>query len=353
MIMMLKNIFIALFAFACFVPCFTQDAHFSQYYQVPAYLNPSLVGNFNGLYKVGINYRDQWRAALDRPYATFTATGESKFEIGQERNPDIAALGIIFFSDKLSQYNLNTTQLALTGSYHKLLDRKNKSYLGIGYQIGIIQKALNYENLTFGDQFNALDAYSNETLEVLPGNNIGFFDMSIGVDYATNPTSGRNFSLGFGIFHFTSPNISFFNTPENIDKDLNTDAVLDPRFVVHTSYNIPTGPNTSVEPRALFMSQDKHKLFLLSSLFKYKNPKTEGRILYFGPSLRFSNNLTKLAFESIIFTVGIDYNGMNFGLSYDYNLPDLINSRNGLGTFEFSFNYYGEYENSDAFCPTF
>ena len=47
-----------------------RDAHFTQYYQVPAYVNPALVGNFNGLFKVGMNYRDQWRPAIDRPYAT-------------------------------------------------------------------------------------------------------------------------------------------------------------------------------------------------------------------------------------------------------------------------------------------
>ncbi len=350
---MVKKIFLVLFTFAAFISCFSQDAHFSQYYQVPAYLNPSLVGNFNGLYKVGINYRDQWRAALDRPYATFTATGESKFEMGQKRNPDIAAIGIMFFSDKLSQYNLNTTQLALTGSFHKLLDARNKKYLGIGFQTGIIQKSLNYENLTFGDQFNAVDAYSNETLEVLPGNNIGFFDMSVGADYSVNPASGKNFNIGFSIFHFNNPNISFFGKSDNPDQDVNTDAQLDARYVFHTSYSIPTGPNNSIEPRVLYMSQDKHKMLLLSSLFKYKNPKTEGRIFYFGPSLRLSNNLSKLTFESIILTAGIDFKGMNFGLSYDYNLPDLITNRNGLGTFEFSFNYYGQYENSDAFCPTF
>lgn len=350
---MFKKLFITLIAIAAIFHCKAQDAHFSQYYQVPAYLNPSLVGNFNGLYKVGINYRDQWRAALDKPYATFTATGESKFELGQGRNPDLAAIGIMFFSDKLSQYNLNTTQLALTGSYHKLLDNRKKSYIGIGYQLGIFQKSLNYENLTFGDQFNAIDAYTNETLEVLPGNIIGFFDMSVGADYSTRPASGRDFNLGFSIFHFTSPNISYFAKNENPDKDINTDAQLDPRYVVHASYNIPTGKNTNVEPRLLYMGQDKHKMFLLSTLFKYKNPKTEGRIFYFGPSLRLSNNLSKLAFESIILTTGIDYKGMNFGLSYDYNLPDLLNNRNGLGTFELSFNYYGQYENADAFCPTF
>ncbi len=351
--MMRKTIFLILILLISNLDCFCQDAHFSQYYQASAFLNPSLVGNFNGLYKVGTNYRDQWRAALDRPYATFTATGESKFEFGSERNPDLAGIGIMFFSDQLSQYQLDTRQIAITGSYHKLLDARDKQYLGIGIQAAIYQKSLNYEDLTFGDQFNAIDAYSNQTLEVLPGNNLGFFDLSTGIDYSISPASGQNFNIGLALFHFTKPNISYFGHEETPDKKLNLNAFLDSRFTAHASYNFPTGPSNSIEPRMLFMSQDQHKLFLLSSLFKYKNPKTEGRILYFGPGIRMSNNLKSLAFESLILTFGIDYKGLNFGLSYDYNLPDLINQRNGLGTFEFSLNYVGQYENADAFCPTF
>ncbi|MBK7009234.1 MAG: PorP/SprF family type IX secretion system membrane protein [Saprospiraceae bacterium] len=329
-----------------------QDAHFTQYYQVPAYVNPALVGNFNGLFKVGMNYRDQWRPALDRPYATFTATGESKFLVGQ-RDPDVAALGIMFFSDRISKYDLNTTQIALTGSYHKLLDKKTKQYIGLGYQAAIFQKSLNYEDLTFGDQFNAIDAYSNETLEILPGNNLGFFDMSLGVDYSYTSTSNKEFNAGISVFHLTSPNISFFAQEDPVDKDLNINAVLDPRWSAHASYSLPTSDAFSFQTRALFMSQDQHKLYVLSTLFTYNNPKSEGKKFYFGPAFRFSNRLDKTSLEAIMLTIGYDFKGLNLGLSYDYNTNDLFNDRYGMSTFEVSINYFGQYENADAFCPTF
>jgi type IX secretion system PorP/SprF family membrane protein len=332
----------------------SQDAHFTQYYQVPSYLNPSLVGNFNGLYKVGVNYRDQWRPALNRPYATFTATGESKFYLGsKKRDPDVAAIGIMFFSDKISGFDLNTSQIALTGSFHKLLDKKTKQYLGIGYQVSIFQKSLNYENLTFGDQFNALDAYTNATLELLPGNVLGFFDMSFGLDYSVSPDPTQDFNLGFAMFHFTSPNISFFKGSDFIDQNLDVNARLDTRYVGHASYSFGTSPKTFVEPRALFMMQDEHRQLVLSSLFKYKNLKTEGRKFYIGPSIRLSNRLQNFNLESIGLISGFDYKGINFGLSYEYNTQDLFNENDGLGTFEFSLNYFGQFENADAFCPTF
>lgn len=333
---------------------FNQDAHFTQYYQVPAYLNPALVGNFNGLYKVGINYRDQWRPALSRPYATFTATGESKFYLGgKKRDPDIAAIGIMFFSDKISGFDLNTSQIALSGSYHKLLDKKTKQYLGFGYQASIIQKSLNYETLTFGDQFNALDAYTNETLEILPGNVLGFFDMSVGVDYSVSPDPNQEINLGFALFHFTSPDISFFKGADFIDDNFDVEAQLDSRYVAHASYSFATTPKVFIEPRTLFMIQDQHREFMLSTLFKFKNLKTEGRKFYFGPSIRFSNRLQNFSMESMGLIAGFDYKGINFGLSYEYNTYDLFNENDGLGTFEFSLNYFGHFENEDAFCPTF
>jgi len=45
-----------------------QDPHFSQFYAAPLYLNPALAGTSAGNYRVGVNYRDQWRGALDNPH---------------------------------------------------------------------------------------------------------------------------------------------------------------------------------------------------------------------------------------------------------------------------------------------
>jgi hypothetical protein len=66
-----------------------------------------------------------------------------------------------------------------------------------------------------------------------------------------------------------------------------------------------------------------------------------------------SNSINNFGLESFILSGGLDINGLNLGLSYDYNLKDLIGSRNGLGTFEISINYVGEYENAESFCPKF
>lgn len=330
-----------------------QDAHFTQYYQVPGYTNPSLTGNFNGLYKVGVNYRDQWRAAIKQPYSTFTASGESKFYLGGNKQ-DLFALGILFYSDKISNFNLNSSQISLAGSFHKLLDKRKKRYIGLGYQVGIMQKNLNYENLTFGDQFNAIDGYTLLTKELLPGNNIGVFDTGFGLDYSQTSLENRQLNLGIAMFHINQPNISFFkNDVQLLNDSLNIDAKIDRKLLFHISYAIPSSEEMTIEPRFMFTTQDKHREMLISNLFKYKQLSTEGRTFYFGPAIRLSNTLDNIGLESLIGIVGFEYKGLNIGLSYDHNVKDLFNDRLGFGSIEVSINYFGQYENSDAFCPTF
>jgi type IX secretion system PorP/SprF family membrane protein len=330
-----------------------QDAHFTQYYQNAALINPSLIGNFKGLFKVGMNYRDQWRPALNQPYSTFTATGESVFDVGDKNNPDIVGIGIMFLSDKISAFDLNTNQISLSGNYRKLLNAKNNQYIGLGFQAGVITKTLNYEKLTFGDQFNSVDAFTLDTKELLPGNNFGFFDFALGLNYSISSGPRNNFNFGIAGHHLTQPNISFYAKETTPNNDLDFNAFLDARWAAHASINMPLRGPVDIEPRVLYMKQDQSNMVSIGSLFKYKNPTSEGRTLYGGPSLRFSNRYDGIGAESLMLTFGYDYNGLNLGFSYDHNLPDLVNYRNGLGTFEFTLNYIGQFQNDDQFCPKF
>ena len=56
-----------------------QDQRYSQYYAAPARVNPALAGVFDGAFRLGMNYRTQWGANMNRGYnsASFTADGRS------------------------------------------------------------------------------------------------------------------------------------------------------------------------------------------------------------------------------------------------------------------------------------
>ena len=48
-----------------------QDIHFSQFFASPVLVNPANTGNFNGVARLGLNYRDQW-GSVSVPYQTFS-----------------------------------------------------------------------------------------------------------------------------------------------------------------------------------------------------------------------------------------------------------------------------------------
>lgn len=332
----------------------SQDAHFTQYHQVPGQFNPALTGTFGGLYRVGINYRDQWSPAINTPFQTFSASGDVKFELGAGRSgKDIAALGIMFISDRTDLFDLNTTGIALTGAFHKALDKKTKQYIGGGAQVGIYQRNLNYENLKFQDQFNAIDSYSLESNENLPVNNFGTFDFNLGINYSISPRKRTNLNIGASLFHVVPGNRSFFDKNDIDDESIDTDFNIYRRINFHASYAFPTSETLVINPRILYVNQGPHNQILLSNLFKIKGLQDDTKQFFIGPALRMANDVKGFNLESVILQTGIEYNGLIFGLSYDYNVDDLLSNRAGLGAFEFSINFLGEYENEDTFCPTF
>ena len=66
--------------------------------------------------------------------------------------------------------NFSTNQIMVSGAYHKALNPESDQFLSLGYQIGMVQRNINYDQLTFDDQFNGTDLFDDPTAEVFPEN---------------------------------------------------------------------------------------------------------------------------------------------------------------------------------------
>ena len=216
-----------------------QDPQYSQYFSVPIYTNPALAGSYGGTYRIYSIYRSQWQPALQDPFVTFSAGGDFRFAFDKRntRNPDYASLGLLFTSDKVDVSDYNTNQISLTGAYHKSLDRHAIHYLGVGVQLGISQRNINYENLTFQDQFNNLDGFTLPSSEILPPNNFGYFDLSLGLNYAVTIKKTNRLFTGLALHHANSPNISFYQASNLSNPDLVKEISLATKFSVHAAYS--------------------------------------------------------------------------------------------------------------------
>jgi len=330
-----------------------QDAHFSQFYASPLTLNPAIAGTYTGTFRISTIYRDQWRSALDNPLRTFAISGDVKFDLnyGGKNLPDIVALGITFFGDRVTTFDFNTNQIMLTAAYHKALDKRTKQYLGIGIQGGVFQKTINYEDLTFQDQFNAIDGYTIGTGENLPPNNKAYSDISLGIYYSITPNKNFSYHAGLGYFHLNQPNLSFYNTLDIIDPNIFKTDTLHAKWSIHTGASIKTSDRMSIQPRVNALIQGAQTELNLGATFRYKISKTSGQYLLFGPYLRGVKNYNNFGMESIIGMVGVEMNNFIFGFSYDQNVSNLVKDRRSLSSLEISLIYIGEHNNEDNFCP--
>lgn len=340
----------------CHTSINAQDSQFSQFLANPLYLNPALTGSHSGSYRLIANYRNQWSGPLDKPFTTTSAGGDVKYDIKNSGSyasgNDILAVGMQFYSDRVALLDYNTTQLSLFTAFHKLLSKSTNQYLSLGVQLGLAQRGINYENLSFQDQFNGVDQYDQATRETLPANSIVSPDLSLGLHYSITPEKNRSYYLGAAYHHMNAPNISFFNKDQQTTEEYER-YNLNPRFTAHVGASYPYGDFTAIEPRAVFISQGIAQSLVIGSNIRYELSETDGIDTHFGLWMRSSKGLNTWHPTDVILSAGFGKGGLLIGLSYDANILGLSSNSFGANTIEISISYTGNHDNETQFCPAF
>lgn len=334
---------------------YAQDPQFTQNYAAPLSVNPAMAGTYGGSFRISTVYRDQWRSALDNPLKTFTASGDVKFDAGfsKKTNPDQFALGLTFTSDRISLFEVNTNAIMINGAFHKSLSKKRKEYLGIGFQGGVWQRSVNYDHLTFQDQFNAIDGYTLSTSEFLPPNNLTVMDLHVGLYYALQVSKKLSWHTGFAAQHINRPNLSFYNDESILNKDIQKINQFYPRYTWHGGVAYSLNYKTEIHPRAVVMAQGESLSLQMGANLRLKVTERTGQYLHIGPWIRSVKNQSSFGFESFSVMTGLERNNFIIGFSYDSPLTYLIRDGQQYGSFEISLTYIGNYDNDDHFCPQF
>ena len=325
----------------------SQDQHFTQFFASPMLLNPGLTGAFEGKYRIGTIYRDQWRKVLDNPIRTFAVGADLRFKApGKSVYDDALGLGLMFFNDKVNVVDFSTTQIALSLAYHKSLGADNRQYLSLGIQAGLTQRNVNYESLEFQDEFNGVNGYTLGTGEILPENNFAYPDFNVGLNYSARFGRSGAIFAGAALHHFLQPTVSFYGNAGKGDK-------LFMKASGYVSANIPIGASrTSFMPRVLVAQQGPHMQVNAGANFRTAMGKYGSTAFHVGGWARPVRNNDSFGLDAIVALVGIEFNNVLVGISYDLNLKALtFNQRQGA--FEISIAYLGEYENEEILCPKF
>ncbi|MFN0036964.1 MAG: PorP/SprF family type IX secretion system membrane protein [Saprospiraceae bacterium] len=327
-----------------------QDKHFTQFYASPLTLNPALTGAMEGSYRIGLNYRDQWRKVLENPIKTFSMAADLRFEANRRKNTeDAIGFGIMFFNDKVSVIDFSTTQVAVSLAYHKALGLDQDKFLTIGIQGGLTQRNVNYESLNFHDEFDLLTGYTGLSEEVLPANNFSFPDLNVGLNYTSKLSKQGHFFAGASLHHVLQPKVSFYESPTTAKG-----GKLYPKINAQLSASIPfdRSNRTSMQPRLLAAMQGPHMEINAGTNFRFALGQYGGKALHFGTWARPVRNDGGFGFDAVVALFGLEINSMLFGLSYDLNLHALDTNQH-QSAFELSISYLGNHDNEKVLCPKF
>ncbi len=340
------------------VPVQGQDQHFTQFYAAPLSFNPALTGAFNGSYRFGIIYRDQWRKALDYPNVTYAASADLRFPLRIRKRPsrDAVGGGIYFFSDNYGALGFSTNQVSFSAAFHKSLSDRTNQYLSLGLQGGFAQRNVNINNLTFDDQFDGSTGFVNPSGEQLPENNFSYGDLSVGLNYTLSPDRGTALFAGLALHHFLRPEVGFYANDSNEDNDLEDkgNSKLYTKLTAHVTVLLQLSEKVQLLPRALLYAQGPHLALNAGANFRFPLGGVNETAFQVGGWLRPVKDVnTTLQLESAVLMAGFEFQGLLLGLSYDANLKDITASGNRRNAIEISLSFFGNRGADGVLCPAF
>lgn len=286
-----------------------QDVYFSQFYANPIYLNSALAGS-EGNPRLTLAHRQQWNnlSAFNASYFSFDTP------LGKQSGLAIHAL-----NDQQMDRVINNNAIGTTFSHRIKLN--NRAVIGGGVSLNYFQKSFDWSTLTFEDQMRAGSSNRYPTAERFGQSRSSMIDMGVGFIYAS-----QNLIAGLNISHINTPKERF--NPES-------DAILPRRFTAHLAYTFQK------------YSYSKKSYSLTPSVVYEKQAEMD----YLNIGGYWNNNFLTLGAwyrikQAMVFTVGLSYQNLNLGYSYDHSLQNA--QINYGATNEFTLSYRFKWKGKDA-----
>lgn len=333
-----------------------QDYHFSQFFAAPLTLSPALTGLFPGRYRVGLSHRSQWAQTLEDPFSTTAFAADFRYAVNpaKRRYRDAFGVGVVFASDRLPTFNYSVNQFMVSGAFHKALDPRNNQTISLGFQAGIVQRNVSYDQLTFEDSFDGTSTYvDGASGEELPPNNYAFGDYQLGLNYSYAPRNRAAVFLGVALHHFNQPEQSFYAELTQ-DEEIQVTNLLHRRWSGYVNSRIPLGRDVQFSPRVYAFVQGPHQLANAGATLRFLLNDSNGAALHLGAYARGVGNADGFGLDSAVGQFGVEIASFLLGLSYDVGLNPLTTSPRHQGAFELNLTFTGKENDDEAVpCPKF
>ena len=320
-----------------------QDLHFSQFMMSPLSLNPANTGAFEGTFRIGGIYRDQWQSVITNSYKTPLIYVDAPVITGFRRQ-DWVGVGVEAYQDKAGAGQMTNSGFLFSGAYHIGLDKKSTNVLAIGIQGGYGQRRIgDRDKFDFEDNLKTgQPVASSQDYTKLATQDVKFLDVTAGVGLRSKLNATTKMNAGFAIHHI--------NRPSNTYKSGGSTWKQPFLYVANLGLDVDLTKKWILSPSLLFQSVSGASEINIQALGSYLF-NTEKKIrLNVGAGYRVA--------DAAMMMVGMDYGDLRVGLAYDVNVSSLSQVSKYKGGFELGASYIVKiYKTPDVkpviFCPRF
>lgn len=262
-----------------------QDPHFSQIHMQSMYLNPALTGSLMG-WQTNLQYRNQW--------PSISAFQTYNFGVQKQITKYKTGLGLTVMNDFAGDGVINTTYAGL--NYSRKFKLSESTKLSIGAKVELINKAIDWGVLTFGDMIDSRFGFvgSSDSPEV--ASSIKSPNFTMGADLKV-----LKGNFGLLVANIFEPNQAFFEVKSNLPR----------RYGVYGSYKFDIIEHLALSPMFNGNVQSSFETFVLGLNTQY----------------RFLNCfLGYRTQDALIYGLGFNLNRLKIQYSYDQTISDLSNA---------------------------
>jgi type IX secretion system PorP/SprF family membrane protein len=316
----------------CLVSVFrAQDFHLSLYDAAPLFLNPAMTGLVDGKMRLHAHYRNQWNAVAYKPFTTALVSFDipkGKWGFGGQISNMRAGFG-----------NYNVFEALASVAYAVPLTKNRFHNLSLGLQAGFKQKRIEYQILSFDNQWTSQDGGSFNTSI---NNNENFqgqaqFQESVNFGmlyYYAKQQSRINPFIGVSGFNLTQPKETFFGSSNKLPM----------RFYAHAGVRINVSELLYFTPKILVYNQVNvmQQTIAIDAGYFFK-----GERFYALAGFIVRPNDASIGY------VGFRKDNYIAKVGYDFNQSSLTGTTKTRGAFEISLTYMGKKSKSQDVknCP--
>ncbi len=308
-----------------------QDIHFSQIHASPTFLNPAMTGLFSGDYRVGANFRQQWRSATAN-YRTLACSADGRvMDIGET---GMLSLGMNLFADRAGDLDFTTSSAMFTVGAARRLNERGDHLISVAIQGGILHQYVDYSKLA---------VFDIEPVMLQGNGSAAQADVSVGLAWTKRLGEKHRIYAGGALFHIAEPDLAMVGQVSGYRESLAR------RGVFHGGGSFTLNDRWTAMPSFIYLEQSPHRENTLGTFMEYRYAGQERRAqpedgsIYFGAWFRwFYRPDISSGSDAVILAARWDKNRVSYGFSYDINISSLTRASRGFGGPELSIIYIGE-----------